>query len=89
LSKEFRDYFAEDDVAWARVLPVSGIVGGAGRPVDADLTIFKAMGMGVSDLALGLEIYSRAVKAGRGRAFKSPERVAPRLCARVQIKELC
>jgi len=48
------------------------------RPTD-DLTLFKAMGMGISDLALGAEICARAVKAGRGRPFPHPQRAKPQL----------
>jgi ornithine cyclodeaminase len=51
----------------------------APRPPDADLTLFKAMGMGLSDVALGAEVLARARAAGRGLALPPAERVAPRL----------
>ena len=35
--------------------------------------------MGISDLSLGAEIYARAVKAGKGRAFPHPQRAKPRI----------
>ena len=80
LSSEFRERFGEDDDAWQQVRPISAIVAGnEGRPADADLTLFKAMGMGLSDLALGIEILARAENSGRGH--KLPERIRkpPRL----------
>ena len=45
--------------------PLSAVVAeGKGRPAGADLTLFKAMGMGISDLALGIEILRRAGELG-------------------------
>jgi ornithine cyclodeaminase len=57
------------------------IASGVGRQAGDDLTLFKAMGMGISDLALGAEIYARALKAGRGRPFAHPQRAKPRIRA--------
>ena len=68
------------DVAPDRIVPLSAVVAGTvGRPVDADLTLFKAMGIGLADLALGDEVLRRAVAHGRGRPFSHPERLEPRL----------
>jgi alanine dehydrogenase len=79
LSAEFRQRFAED---WSAVRPLSALVAGAvRRPVEADLTVFKAMGMGLSDLALGIEILARVRRSGGGRPLPHPQRVAPRLRA--------
>src|SRR5262245_56567555 len=49
------------------------------RPVDGDLTLFKAMGMGVSDLAVGIEIYERAMRQGKSRSFAHPQCVTPKI----------
>ena len=49
------------------------------RPVDYDLKLFKAMGMGVSHLAVGIEIYKRAQLQGLGHSFPHPQRVTPRI----------
>lgn len=82
LSREFMDAFGSDEQAWARLLPLSSLLKrGEGRPADADLTVFKAMGMGISDLSLGIEILSRARAAGAGHAFDQPRRMSPRLTA--------
>jgi alanine dehydrogenase len=55
-----------------------------GRPRPAlapggDLTIFKTLGMGISDLSLAVELLRRARAARLGRSFPHPVRAAPRL----------
>jgi ornithine cyclodeaminase len=80
LSSEFRQRYGEDDGAWHAVRPISDVIAkGVQRPADCDLTLFKAMGMGLSDLALAVEILARVEK--RGGAHRLPERVRvpPRL----------
>ena len=80
LSSEFRQRFGDDAEAWKAVRPISQLIAeGVKRPANADLTLFKAIGMGLSDLALGVEILARVEK--RGGAHKLPERVRkpPRL----------
>lgn len=76
LSQEFRTFYGDDEKQWARVLPVSAI---SGRPSAADVTLFKAMGVGLSDLSLGLECLRRTQAEGRGRSLAHPERVEPEL----------
>jgi ornithine cyclodeaminase len=79
LSAEFRRRFTQD---WSAVRPLSALIAGnLRRPAEADLTLFKAMGMGLSDLALGIEILARVRQSGGGRAIPHPQRVAPRLRA--------
>ena len=81
LSSEFVDWYGEalgDE--WAGVHRICELVGKAdARPAACDLSIFKPMGMGISDLALGIEILDRARKAGAGRTMPHPQRIAPRL----------
>jgi ornithine cyclodeaminase len=80
LSKEFAAFYGSDESAWENVKPLSYLIAGArGRPLDCDLSVFKAMGMGISDMALGVEIYRRAVEQGLGRPIEAPRRHAPRL----------
>jgi ornithine cyclodeaminase len=43
------------------------------------LTLFKAMGMGLSDLALGIEIVKRVRASGGGRPIPAPKPAQPRL----------
>ena len=65
---------------WPRVQPLAELVAREERrPEGADLTLFKAMGSGVADLALGLEVVARARRAGAGRPITPPERVRVRL----------
>jgi ornithine cyclodeaminase len=78
LSAEFRKRFGEGD--WSNVLPLSDLVAAKSkRPVGADLTLFKAMGMGLSDLALGIEILKRVRESGGGRPIPHPKPAPPRL----------
>ena len=82
LSREFRQRFGEREEGWASVKPLSALIAaGARRPAGADLTLFKAMGMGISDLALGIEIYRRARAGGLGRALPARVAAAPRLAS--------
>ena len=76
LSSEFIQYYGRDESKWRAVRPLSAVVAeGRGRPAGADLTLFKAMGMGISDLALGIEILRRATEQRLGREFPHPQPV--------------
>lgn len=78
LSAEFQKHFGEGD--WSPVRPLSELVAANWtRPPGADLTLFKAMGMGLSDLALGIEILARVRTSGGGHAFPHPKPAQPRL----------
>ena len=78
LSAEFRKRFADGD--WSRVQLLSEVVAVKWqRPESADITLFKAMGMGLSDLALGIEILKRVRANGGGRVIPHPKPAQPRL----------
>ena len=80
LSAEFREHFREDEEAWNSVQTISELVAqDTMRPANSDLTLFKAMGMGISDLALGIEVLARAVKQGSTTTLPERIRVPPRL----------
>ncbi len=80
LSREFMDAFGESEACWQRLRPLSEMLrDGVTRPVDADLTLFKAMGMGISDLALGIAILEQARAAGLGQPLPTVTRTPPRL----------
>lgn len=80
LSREFSEHYGDDEAGWQKVVPLSAIVAQrATRPAGADVTLFKAMGMGLSDLALGIEVYRRAVDQGVGKTLPHPRPVSPRL----------
>ena len=78
LSAEFRKRFGAGD--WSKVRPLSELVAdNAKRADNADVTLFKAMGMGLSDLALGIEILKRVRAKGGGRVIPHPKPAQPRL----------
>ena len=81
LSRELMDFFgAADQEGWKRVRPLADLVAaGESRGASDDLTLFKSLGMGISDLSLGIELYRKACAEGFGREFAHPEKVAPRL----------
>lgn len=80
LSRELMDYYGTDDAAWQRVSALAAVVAaGLRRAESDDLTLFKSLGMGISDLALAIEIYSAAMQAGLGTRLAHPRGVQPRL----------
>jgi ornithine cyclodeaminase len=80
LSSEFRERFGDDQNAWNTVRPISDLIAhDLTRPADSDLTLFKAMGMGISDLALGIEVLARAEKRGGATTLPERVRIPPRL----------
>lgn len=91
LSRELIEFFGKpadagvgtnDASRWSAVVPLSQIVSTQRkRKTDDDITLFKSLGMGISDLALGIELYRRAVAQGLGRKLDHPKKVAPRLRA--------
>jgi len=85
LSREFSTRFGTDEAAWKRLQPLSALVGKS-RPARADLTLFKAMGMGISDLSLGIEVLARARARGMGRALPHPQKAQPNLRAATPVR---
>ncbi len=80
LSRELIEYFGKDSSGWNTVQPLAKVVAErASRSSKEDITLFKALGVGISDLSLGIELYRNAVEAGLGYRFAQPERVTPRL----------
>ena len=81
LSRELMDFFgAADQEGWKQVRSLADLVAaGESRRAGDDLTLFKSLGMGISDLALGIELYRKARAEGLGREFAHPEKAALRL----------
>ena len=78
LSREFMTRYASS--GWDEVTPLSGLIASGRRRSGADdVSLFKAMGMGISDLALGAELLKRAREHGAGRAIPQPRKTKPRL----------
>jgi alanine dehydrogenase len=79
LSSELIAYLGPAGPAWQGVRSLAALVAEGGGRGAADLTLFKALGMGISDLSLGIDIYRRAIAEGLGRVVPHPRKVAPRL----------
>lgn len=85
-SRELRDYFgAGTGEAWSAVRPLAQMVAAPPvRPEGTDLTLLKAMGTGLADLAIARFIYEQARENGLGRAIPRPTRSKPRLRSSLQ-----
>lgn len=83
LSKELMEFIGPPDrEGWRQVMSLADLVAARkSRAVAEDITLFKALGMGISDLALGMQLYDRARELGLGRQLSHPQRVPPRLRA--------
>jgi alanine dehydrogenase len=80
LSREMIEFFGNDVQRWSAVKPLARIVADrVTRHPSDDLTLFKALGVGISDLSLGIELYLQAVSSGLGYRFAPPQRISPRL----------
>ena len=80
LSRELIEFFGDVAAAWERVESLASVVQKSQpRSLDQDLTVFKSLGMGVSDLALGIEIYRQAIASNLGHPFAHPKKMPPRL----------
>jgi ornithine cyclodeaminase len=85
LSREMIEFLGKDQTKWSAVQPLAKIVANQfSRAASDDLTLFKALGVGISDLSLGMELYRKAVESGLGHRFPSPQRVTPRLGGEVK-----
>ncbi len=74
-SRELRSFYDGEGSDWNDVIELNQIVGkNERRPVGADLTLFKWMGVGLADLAAGIEILKRAKAKGAGRELPHPGR---------------
>ncbi len=84
LSREMIEFFGKDSSSWSAVQPLATVVAnGSSRAASDDLTLFKALGVGISDLSLGIELYRKAIASGLGHPFPAPQRVSPRLGGKI------
>jgi len=80
LSRELIEFFGSDPEKWSSVRSLASLVAGRrSRASSDDLTLFKSLGMGISDLSLGVELYKKALDLGFGRQFPHPKKVTPPL----------
>jgi ornithine cyclodeaminase len=85
LSREMIEFVGTESSQWGAVKPLAQIVASRFiRGSSEDLTLFKSLGVGISDLSLGIELYRRALDSGLGYKFSPPQRVAPRLSGDVR-----
>lgn len=78
LSREFMTQY--DKAGWDAVPTLATLIAsGRRRTSKDDITVFKAMGMGISDLALGVELVKRAHARGVGRSIPQPKKAKARL----------
>ena len=78
LSLEFKRRFEGSD--WKGVDRLSGVIAsGRRRQPETDLSLFKAMGMGLSDVALAVHLLRQARERAVGRPIPVPRKVKPRL----------
>ena len=82
-SRELREFFG--DGPWDAVTPLSAVVA-ADAPRDAatDVTLFKAMGVGVADLAIASFVLEQARENNLGTPLPEPSRSRPRLRSSLQ-----
>lgn len=80
VSREMIEFFGKDSARWSTVRPLATIVSKQfARAASDDVTLFKALGVGISDLSLGIELYRKALEAAIGHRFPVPRRISPRL----------
>jgi alanine dehydrogenase len=82
LSRELIEFYGEDAGRWERVRRLADVVAADERRTAADdLTLFKSLGMGISDLSLGIDVYRAARRTGAGTPIEPPRPATPRLRA--------
>src|SRR5579875_1119076 len=83
LSAELRDFFGAAAGRWQRVRALGEVVsGGPGRSAPGEITVFKGMGSGIADLAIGAAVLARVREAGAGTTVARGSRAVPVLTAR-------
>ena len=80
LSRELIEFYGAPPANWGTVRSLADVVASRfERAAGDDLTLFKSLGVGVSDLSLGIALYERALELNLGTRIPQPRRVSPRL----------
>jgi len=80
LSAELRDFYGPPGAAWAAVQTLGQVVHGERAARQAgDITVFKGMGSGVEDVAIGAHVLAQARRRGFGRPLPARRRAVARL----------
>lgn len=69
-STEFRERFGDDEDEWKAVTPLSAILAGRATISTGSTTLFKGMGMGLSDLAIAIRAYEESLEQGLGNRLQ-------------------
>jgi ornithine cyclodeaminase len=81
-STEFREHFGTDDKDWNKIKTLGALLAQhPKRAVETDITLFKPMGMGVSDLCVAALVYEQALARGMGVSLTRGQRQPPRWTA--------
>jgi ornithine cyclodeaminase len=79
-SFELRAFYGTDPAGWSGAARLADLAGDSyRRPATADVTVFKAMGLGHADLSIAAFVYENAVLNGLGAPLPEPARSRPRL----------
>ncbi len=80
LASELQAAYGRSDERWGELRTLSDLLlRGARRPPTADITVFKALGLGLADVVLGGHVLQRAHSQSLGRPLDPPNRASPRL----------
>lgn len=80
LSREFMRRF--EKLSWESVVTLGQVVAEGHSRYNPDcISLFKAMGMGLSDVAIGDAVVKEAIRTGRGRPIDPPKKCPIRLRA--------
>ena len=81
-STEFIERFGTDGAGWEGVNTLGSVLANKiSRPEGTDITLFKPMGMGLSDLSVALIAYERARASGVGVPLARAQRATPKWTA--------
>ncbi len=79
------EFFGNDSARWNAVQPLATVVANRlSRSASDDLTLFKALGVGISDLSLGIELYRKALDVRAGPPVQCTSTNFPRLGGEVK-----
>ena len=86
-SRELIEHYGQDSRGWSGVRTIGELLdAGFSRPPDADITLFKPMGMGLSDLAVAIIVFERVRGSGIGQVLARGQRTTPQWTAVQRLK---
>lgn len=78
-SREFIERFETGSGCWGDVKSLGKVIAeGKPRLPSTDISLFKALGMGLSDLSIAVMVYTRACEQGKGKSIPAPIKTMPR-----------